>query len=389
MTAESDEEYGRRRWEETIAAAQSGDVDALAIVYQHGDWHQKRRTGIGGSDVAAVLGLDDDRRPIDVYLEKIGERAPWEGDERTRMGKKLEPLIAAEYQARHEHEGILVGPFEPRRRRDRPWHIYTLDRLLLSPMIARGGTHIERVVEIKSHGFRRRTAYGHEGTDEAPESVLCQVAWYVAAVECSGGGVVAALFDTHEYREFPVPRHEDVEARMLEEVERWWRAHVVARVPPEPDGSESFARYLRERFSVTSADQSYIHPTPEMREQLDRLRVVNWLAKQIEVEEKRLKQALALAVGDAAGLELPEGRLHCKPRKGNPDIGAIVALLAERLGLDGKALDELREQHRHPASRPMLLPAGWRDDLKSYRLDLTELLPRAAQLMNPTKEPNR
>ena len=41
------------------------------------EWLSARRTGIGGSDIAAILGLSPWRTPLDVYRDKVdGEDQP-------------------------------------------------------------------------------------------------------------------------------------------------------------------------------------------------------------------------------------------------------------------------------------------------------------------------
>lgn len=37
------------------------------------EWLKTRQTGIGGSDVAAILGLSKWKTPLDVYNDKIAE----------------------------------------------------------------------------------------------------------------------------------------------------------------------------------------------------------------------------------------------------------------------------------------------------------------------------
>ena len=37
------------------------------------EWLKTRQTGIGGSDVAAILGLSKWKTPLDIYLAKTGE----------------------------------------------------------------------------------------------------------------------------------------------------------------------------------------------------------------------------------------------------------------------------------------------------------------------------
>ena len=37
------------------------------------EWLKTRQTGIGGSDVAAILGHSKWKTPLDVYIDKIAE----------------------------------------------------------------------------------------------------------------------------------------------------------------------------------------------------------------------------------------------------------------------------------------------------------------------------
>ena len=39
-------------------------------------WLDRRRAGIGGSDVAALLGLSRWKTPLDVFLDKTGRSEP-------------------------------------------------------------------------------------------------------------------------------------------------------------------------------------------------------------------------------------------------------------------------------------------------------------------------
>ena len=67
-----------------------------------------RRHGLGGSDVAAVLGLDPWRSPLDVYVDKV------EGSQRTenapmQWGNRLEAPIADAYAERTNTLLATVG----------------------------------------------------------------------------------------------------------------------------------------------------------------------------------------------------------------------------------------------------------------------------------------
>ena len=60
------------------------------------EWLEWRKQGIGGSDVAAILGISPFRTARDLYYDKLGiavenDESNWVGME---MGNLLEPLVA-------------------------------------------------------------------------------------------------------------------------------------------------------------------------------------------------------------------------------------------------------------------------------------------------------
>lgn len=56
-------------------------------------WLDARKRGIGGSEIAAVAGLDPDRSAIDIYNQKLGLVPAEPENLLMRAGKELEPLI--------------------------------------------------------------------------------------------------------------------------------------------------------------------------------------------------------------------------------------------------------------------------------------------------------
>ncbi len=67
----------------------------MALSYEQ---RQERRLGLGGSDVAAILGLSRYASPIDIYNDKVGELAEDIGNDATNRGNLLEPIIIKKYQ---------------------------------------------------------------------------------------------------------------------------------------------------------------------------------------------------------------------------------------------------------------------------------------------------
>src|SRR6056297_1537195 len=60
------------------------------------------RNYIGASDMPTLAGLTKRyKTPVDLYLEKIGDAKPFEGNDRTRWGHIQENNILAEYVSRN------------------------------------------------------------------------------------------------------------------------------------------------------------------------------------------------------------------------------------------------------------------------------------------------
>ena len=73
------------------------------------EWLKLRQIGIGGSDVAVLLGLSKWRTPLDVYNSKI--EAPEESDNASmEWGRRLEPVIREKYAEAVGTE-VTIPPF--------------------------------------------------------------------------------------------------------------------------------------------------------------------------------------------------------------------------------------------------------------------------------------
>ena len=61
------------------------------------EWLEWRRKGIGGSDAAAILGLNPYCSPFDVYLDKIGAKEEQPDNEAMRQGRDFEDYVAMRF----------------------------------------------------------------------------------------------------------------------------------------------------------------------------------------------------------------------------------------------------------------------------------------------------
>lgn len=256
-------------------------------------WLEERRKGLGGSDIAALLGLTRYRSPLDVYVDKVGltEIDDVETDAQM-MGHLLEPVIAGIYA---EREGVeLYEPdVSPVVHPDYPWLRGTPDRLVRGQRLG---------LEIKTAGHRQERYWGTPGTDQVPPYYAAQAWWYMALFGYDRWDV-AVLFAGQRFATYHLTRDRDVERNMLELAEWFWTKHVEPRIPPEPMERDGPALAL-------------VHPTDDGRLETGTDSVVltaaelsRVKAEQAELDEVRLalESKLKARIGDHAGYALPNG----------------------------------------------------------------------------------
>jgi len=262
-----------------------------------------RRTGVGASEVAAVVGLHPTRKPIDVYLEKIGEAEPFEGNEYTEWGHRIERVVGEAWLDRHPGKSI----FTPGTLRH-PRFTFALaspDRIVVPPG-RRARDVWESLLEIKNVSVYQAGAFGEgvdgEGenpNDEVPEHMLVQVQWQLEVADLEKATLVP-LIGGHDMREFPIVRDRELGAMLLDGVARFWADHVTKRVPPPVDGSASYAAFLRRRFPAETGP--VLEPTPETETLVRRLREARAAEKRAKAEAEAAAQAVKVVLGKAAGI---------------------------------------------------------------------------------------
>lgn len=138
------------------------------------EWHAARATGIGGSEVAAILGLSPWESPYSLWHAKANG---WISDPNPEMewGTYLEPALLAWYRDNapdlddvEEHPGLFVH-------RSRRWQRAAPDGIAWLASV--DDTSVPRIVEAKKASSDDE--WGKPGTDEVPPYYRVQVVWYM------------------------------------------------------------------------------------------------------------------------------------------------------------------------------------------------------------------
>ncbi|MEU5302243.1 YqaJ viral recombinase family protein [Streptomyces noursei] len=228
-------------------------------------WLSVRRQGIGGSDVAAVLGMSQYTSPIELYLDKVGElgdvrRSP-ELVEAAFWGHQHESTIAAVF-AERTGLGVVEGPGMLAHREHR-WMLANVDRYVIEP----GERTPSSLLEIKT-----RSAFQlDEWLLGVPDGPALQTHWYLAVTGYAHAHV-AALLGGNRLIIHRVERDEGLVEHLVEIVGAFWQG-VLDRRPPPVDGSEATAELLGHLYDVaphhvTVADPAEVRPLLERRREL-------------------------------------------------------------------------------------------------------------------------
>ena len=256
-----------------------------------------RRTYLGGSDAAAVLGLDPyGKTPLTVYLAKIGELGGTPDPDREKFLKRRkrfeEPIVA---MLREEFGGEIIAT---NARYIDPEHGFLAAEIDFEWADADGVIQNGEIKTVSPFAFNEGAGWGEAGTDQVPVHYHAQV-MHGLMVTGRHVCILAALAGLDTMVFYRIERDEETIAALRAAEVKFWREHVEARVPPEPvtmaDAQRLFAR--RNGRPVDLDD--------ETAEALANLRKVRAAINAHEGEKADLELQVAKAICKAWGV--PEG----------------------------------------------------------------------------------
>jgi putative phage-type endonuclease len=194
------------------------------------DWLGLRREGIGGSDAAAIAGLNPWKSAFSVYLDKTGQAPPDEDSEAAYWGRELEPFVTRRFA---QETGRHVIEF-PRLLRSRtvPFAMANVDRLSAETT----DSVIDAVVEAKTtSAYNRDYDQRGEGMDAVPDAAAIQTQHYMLVTGLQLA-YVAVLIGGQRFRFYRVDRDDDLISHLLQIEGEFWQ-RVIDKVPPAPDAA--------------------------------------------------------------------------------------------------------------------------------------------------------
>lgn len=194
----------------------------------HEEWRALRHKYIGGSDAAAVVGLNSWVSPYSLWAEKTGRLPGFEGNLATEVGTYMEDFVAQKFA---EVTGKRVRKCNLSWFNDEyPWAIANIDREIVGE---------DALLEIKTTS---ELNMGKFKGGEYPSNYYVQVMHYLG-VTGKERGYLAVLIGNREFKWFTIERDED-EIAALMDAERTFKMLIDNDTPPDADGSSSTADTL-------------------------------------------------------------------------------------------------------------------------------------------------
>ncbi len=200
------------------------------------EWLENRNSSIGGSDAAAIIGLNSWASPYTVWADKTGKLPPKEDNEAMRQGRELEPYVADRWC---EATGKRVR---------------RLNAILKNPAYPYAHANVDRLVIGENAGLECKATSAMNmkrfKNGDYPESYYVQCVHYMAVTGCDRW-YLAVLVALKEFYIFTIERDEDeINALMAQEAAFW--DYVDLEEAPPVDGSQATTEALQTIYGETN-----------------------------------------------------------------------------------------------------------------------------------------
>ena len=285
--------------DEGIDGAGADTSSALASLLD--EWHAWRSQGIGGSDVAAVLGLSQWTSPYSLWAEKVGLTTnDATASDDMEFGKRSEAMNAKWFE---DKTGLTIAgeqtwctkPDEPHMRCTVDGFVYNAT----AKQLAFGDFAIDEALGVFE---AKKTADSPESwAVKIPDAYACQATWnmLVTGTNRCWFGVLHVPFGRVSYRVYEFGfDHEDAFA-IWAACNEFWTQHVLTGLPPAIDGSDATTKALNESWTP---DPDKCVEAPDLATTVARINANKVRIKECKAVIDAEENAIRAALGDATTL---------------------------------------------------------------------------------------
>lgn len=212
------------------------------------EWAQQRALRVGGSEVAAILGLSPWESHFSLWHHKQAPAVEQDDTPALEWGRRKEPVIAAKFLENHPDLAEIEGGAYICD--DHPGHLAHPD------LIAENRDGIGYIIEIKTAW--NDDHWGPAGTDQIPIYYMTQVRWYMHVLDMDHAWL-AVLIGASDYREYPISRNLADETLMVAAVDAFLDS-IRDGVRPDIDAHSATYQTIREQHPQIDGTDVEVDP---------------------------------------------------------------------------------------------------------------------------------
>lgn len=253
------------------------------------EWLDVRKKGIGSSEVATIVGLNPYETPYQLWRRKVGIDAPKEENFAMKAGHYLEDAVSRFWADETGREII--------KRSAGDWIIRDNDKPFLQVSPDRtywlsGEKHNDNNKGI----LECKTTQMSIDRDDIPKHWFCQVQYQLGVAGLEHGSL-AWLSSGRDFGFQDIDLVPDFYAWLVEEVERFWVDHVVAKQEPSAISvKDVLIKYARH------SDGKIVEVGEDILNTCTQLKEIKKQIKALEENQSILEERIKMEFGDAESI---------------------------------------------------------------------------------------
>lgn len=301
------------------------------------EWLRYRRQGIGGSDVAAIMGFSPFCTKRDLYYDKLGIKPAMEEEESNwvakEVGHRLEDLVAEIFSKK---TGLTVFPIRKMFRHPLyPFMLADVDFFIEFPDGSLG------ILECKTTNYNCQDKWEN---DSVPINYEYQGRHYMSVMNISKM-YFACLYGNNE-NEFIIrymERDLELEEEFIAEEEFFWKEQVEKKAePPYNEKPDLVLESIRKHYGPADKDADEVKLSQKHLTSIRNYMELKQKKSQIDSESRKLEERMKESYMEI----VEELGVSCLGvlKDGNTEY-VVTYNPAYRTGIDKKSLEKLKIHH--------------------------------------------
>jgi len=247
----------------------------------------ERSNFIGGSDIAAVMGLSRYKTQLQIWAEKVGEVEPEDlsDKEYVQLGSELEEFIAKKFA---KATGMKVRKAPQRYiSKEYPFMACQVDRLI---------ENTDMLLECKNASAWKEKEWAGE---EIPLEYILQVSWQLM-VTGRQKGYIAVLIGGNKFRYKEIQADQELFDKMEEAAIKFWQM-TLDKTPPAATGDDNDIL-----LALHPKSDEQIQAVEEMNDCIAILQKIKADISELDAQKDTLEAKLKEVIKDSLGIKTSE-----------------------------------------------------------------------------------